>query len=550
MPWRRAPHVLVAGRPGRVPAGTRVAVVGGGIAGISAAIVLAERGAEVTLLEAAPWLGGRLGAWPVTLPDGSEQVVEHGFHAFFRHYDTWRSILRRADPSLGFLRPVEGYPVIARRWPAEDLGNLPAAPPFNLLALFARSPSLRIREILGADAALGFALLAHSPEDTAQRFDGMSAADFLARLGVSERARQMLFEAFARSFFCDQDGLSAAELVAMFHYYFLGNPAGIGFDAPSEDHLTAIWAPLAEYLRERGGVVRTGARVAGLAQVEGGWEVRIDRGRAGIGGPGAGTGGRDAAVDGPVPAVGGHGSGDGGGPGSRGGGAASDPVVAEHVVLALDPGALQALLAGSPVAPDLVRRAAALQVAPPFAVSRLWLDRDVGPDRAVFSAVAGEPTLDSVTIYSRLEGESARWAARTGGSVLELHSYACRTPADATARMRAELAGLWPETASAQVRHVHERIEATAPAFPPGSAGTRPGVVTDAPGIRVAGDFVDCPYPSGLMERASMTGVLAANDILDACGAGAEEIRGIAARGMLAGLPVHRLGRLGRNRGG
>jgi isorenieratene synthase len=151
-------------------------------------------------------------------------------------------------------------------------------------------------------------------------------------------------------------------------------------------------------------------------------------------------------------------------------------------------------------------------------------------------------------VYSRLEGESARWAARTGGSVVELHSYACRAPdaTTATARMRAELAALWPETAGAGVLHVQERLEATAPAFPPGTAGTRPGVATDAPGVRVAGDFVECPYPSGLMERAAMTGVLAANDVLAAVGAGPEEIRGIAGRGLLAGLPVHRLGTLGK----
>ncbi|WP_231497989.1 FAD-dependent oxidoreductase [Pseudonocardia halophobica] len=505
LPWRRRPQVLVPARPDRprrVRPGTRAVVVGGGIAGVSAAVVLAERGVAVTLLEAAPTLGGRLGAWPHTLPDGSEQVVEHGFHAFFRHYDTWRSILRRIDPGLGFLRPVEGYPVISRRWPAEDLGNLPAAPPFNLLALFARSPSLRLREIAGADAALGFALLAHDPSATAARFDELSAGEFLARLGVSERARQMLFEAFARSFFCDQDGLSAAELVAMFHYYFLGNPAGIGFDAPAEDHLTAIWVPLAAHLRGLGAEIRTGARVTSLEHAGRAWRV--------------------------------HG--------------VAGPVEAEHVVLALDPGALRTLLAESPIAPDLAQRAAALTVAPPFAVTRLWLDRDVRPERAVFSAVSGEATLDSVTVYSRLEGESARWAARTGGSVVELHSYACRAPdvTSATARMRAELAALWPETAAAGVVHLQERLEATAPAFPPGTAGTRPGVVTDAPGVRVAGDFVECPYPSGLMERAAMTGVLAANDVLAAVGAGPEEIRGIAARGLLAGMPVHRLGRFGR----
>ena len=93
---------------------------------------------------------------------------------------------------------------------------------------------------------------------------------------------------------------------------------------------------------------------------------------------------------------------------------------------------------------ELARQAAACAVAPPFAVARLWLDRDVDPARPVFNAVSREPTLDSVTVYSRLERPSAEWAARTGGSVVELHSYACTAPdgATATERMRAELRAL------------------------------------------------------------------------------------------------------------
>ena len=100
-------HVLDRGGGGaaRVPRPVEAVVVGGGIAGMSAAVVLAERGVRVTVLEAAPTLGGRLGAWPEALRDGTQRN-EHGFHAFFRQYYNWRSILRRADPRLRFLRPV------------------------------------------------------------------------------------------------------------------------------------------------------------------------------------------------------------------------------------------------------------------------------------------------------------------------------------------------------------------------------------------------------------------------------------------------------------
>ncbi|GAA2538561.1 FAD-dependent oxidoreductase [Pseudonocardia hydrocarbonoxydans] len=498
-PLRMRPRVLVPAdprRPHQAPEGTEAVVVGGGIAGISAAVVLAERGVAVTLVEAAPTLGGRLGAWPHTLPDGTEQVVEHGFHAFFRHYYTWRAVLRRIDPQLSFLQPVGGYPVISREWPDEDLTSLPGSPPLNLLALFARSPSLGLRDLLGSNQGLAAQLLAYDRDRTTARFDRMPAAEFLTSLGMSDRAQAMLFEAFARSFFADPGALSAAELIAMFHYYFLGNPEGIAFDSPDTDHLTCIWAPFAEYLQARGAQVLVNSRVSAIAPVDRHlWQVEVD---------------------------------------------AAPSLRTRHLVLATDPGALRAIVAGSPdmsvAAPKLARRAAAIAVAPPFAVTRLWLDRDVRPERATFNAVSREATLDSVTIYSRLERPSAEWAARTGGSVVELHSYACDAPdADtATARMRAELGALWPETVAAQVVHLQQRMEATAPTWPPGGAGTRPCVTGDARGIRIAGDHVDSPFLTGLMERASVTGVLAANDILDEVGAGPEEIRGIPQRGLLA----------------
>ncbi|GAA0932138.1 FAD-dependent oxidoreductase [Pseudonocardia zijingensis] len=483
--------------PRAVPAGTEAVVVGGGIAGVSAAVVLAERGVAVTLLEAAPTLGGRLGAWPHTLPDGTEQVVEHGFHAFFRHYHTWRAILRRIDPELGFLRPVGGYPVISRDWPAEDLTGLPTTAPLNLVALFARSPSLGLRDLLGSRQSRAAELLAYDHVRTTALYDHVPAAQFLASLGMSDRAQAMLFEAFARSFFAHPGALSAAELIAMFHYYFLGNPHGIGFDAPHTDHRTAIWQPLAAHLEQHGAQVRTATPARAIGPADGhSWRVELD----------------------------------------------GEELRTRHLVLATEPPALRELVAASPevgtVAPRLAAGAAALPVAPPFAVTRLWLDRDVAPHRATFSAVSREPTLDSVTVYSRLEEPSLRWAAHTGGAVVELHSYACSAPdaATATARMRGELAGLWPETTGAGVLHVEERMEATAPTFPPGGAGSRLTVTGLGRGVRVAGDHVATPFLSGLMERAAATGVLAANDVLAEVGAGPEEIRGGPQRGLLAGL--------------
>ncbi|MFC3503115.1 FAD-dependent oxidoreductase [Micromonospora krabiensis] len=492
------PRVVDPGGGGadRVPHPVRAVVVGGGIAGMSAAVVLAERGVDVTVLEAAPTLGGRLAAWPESLADGVQQV-EHGFHAFFRQYYNWRAILRRIDPDLGFLRPVPGYPVLSARWPAEEFGDLPAAPPLNLLTLLLRSPSLRLRDLRGMDRDAALPLLSYDPVRTYAALDDTTADDLLDSLRLPDRARAMLFEVFSHSFFNHEAEMSAAEMVAQFHFYLLGNGEGLAFDAPDEDHGTAIWGPLARHVERHGGRVTTGATATALHRRDDGWRVRTADG-----------GEHDA----------------------------------RHVVLALDPPALAALVGASPDLAEHAPRLAARmpefgRPGPPYAVARYWFDGDVRPDRAVFSGVSRQPTLDSVTLYHRLEREPRRWAERAGGSVIELHAYACEpgvSAAELAERMRAELATLWPESAALTVRELRARVAAQAPAFTPGSHAWRPGVPTDADGLWLAGDGIATDFPSALMERAAATGIIAANHVLRTCGGAAEPVRSIRPRGLLA----------------
>src|SRR4051812_39472141 len=67
-----------------LPQTPHVVVVGAGIAGLSAATALAERGVTVDVLEREPYLGGRVGGWTDTLSDGNPVAMNRGFHAFFR----------------------------------------------------------------------------------------------------------------------------------------------------------------------------------------------------------------------------------------------------------------------------------------------------------------------------------------------------------------------------------------------------------------------------------------------------------------------------------
>lgn len=477
-----------------------VAVVGGGIAGASTALVLAERGIPVVLYETADRLGGRLAAHPRMLPDETVQHVDHGFHGFFRQYYTWRAILDRIDrkhDQVPLLQPLGSYPIVSRQWPAEEFAGLPPTPPVSILTLLARSPSLRVRDLRRADPGSALALLGFDPQHSYRRLDDRSAADLLGTLGLTDRARSMLFNVFAHSFFNDPATMSAAELVAMFHFYFLANPEGLGMDAPRRDYQHSIWAPMDDYLTRQGALVRTDHTVTALrADHTGCW--RIDT-----------TDGASATAD--------------------------------EVVLALDAAAAGYLLAGSPDAcngdPQLAAVADQPLTGPPYAVARYWLDGDVDLARAPFTSIADPAVLDSVTAYHRLEHDAHAWYRRTGGAVLELHAYACpdrTSAADLGQRMLDELHVLWPETCRLTVVDEHCHVGHDAAGFSVGSHALRPGVATGIPHLQLAGDWVAAPVPCALMERAAVTGVLAANNILTAYGHPPEPIWSVPPRGLLA----------------
>ncbi len=492
---RLRPRTVRGEGAARVSAPLSVAVVGGGLAGLAAATVLAERGAKVTLVERERYLGGRAGAWTERLEDGGTFEMERGFHAFFRQYYNLRALLRRVDPELSLLSPVDDYPIMAPNGDVESFAGLSRTPPWNVVDLTRRTPTLSWRDLLKVNGRAALAMLAFDPDATYERYDGSTAGDYLDSLRFPSRARRMLFDVFAHSFFNPEREMSAAELLMMFHFYFMGNPEGLLFDVARRPFSTAFFSPLAAYL-DRLGVDRAmGQSAIRLAPGQPFW-VELERG---------------------------------------------DRIRADAVVLAVTVPALQAIVAASPALGDTAWRArvADLGVTRPFAVWRLWLDRPTDPGRAPFVGTTASGALDNISLYHLFEDESRAWAERTGGAVVELHAYALPEPVDESALRGELLAGLhalYPETRPARILEERFFVRRDCPAFPPGSHGQRPGVVTPVAGVYLAGDFVRLDAPSALMERAVTSGMIAANHILEQRGVEPEPITCIPRRGILGQL--------------
>jgi isorenieratene synthase len=182
-----------------------------------------------------------------------------------------------------------------------------------------------------------------------------------------------------------------------------------------------------------------------------------------------------------------------------------------------------------------------LDQAPPFAVWRLWLDCALDPSRQPFAGTAGLGIIDNISVVDRYQGEAHRWALRTGGSVVELHGYALpESHHQDEERIKAELLeqlhALYPETVGAQIIEERFLLRNDCPSFSPGSFAHRPTVATPHPRVKLAGDLVRLPFPSALMERATASGFLAANQLLANTNVTEEPIWSIPARGSLATL--------------
>ncbi|MDN5655479.1 MAG: FAD-dependent oxidoreductase, partial [Kocuria sp.] len=252
-----------------------VLVVGGGIAGLSAATGLAERGVDVTVVEPQRQLGGRVRSWHV---DGAAGPVtmSRGFHAFFRQYYNLRALLDRI-PSSDPLRAVPDYPLRSSDGLADSFARIPRTPPWSFIGFVLQSPSFRLRDLPGVDLDTALSLLDVDFPETFRRHDGQSAQEFLDRLGFPERARHLALEVFARSFFANPTDFSAGEMLAMFHAYFLGSSEGLLFDTASDDFDTALWKPLGDYLSGLG-VRRLRTRVESLAMKSEGAMVHMEDG--------------------------------------------------------------------------------------------------------------------------------------------------------------------------------------------------------------------------------------------------------------------------------
>jgi squalene-associated FAD-dependent desaturase len=445
----------------------KVAVIGGGLAGITAAIALAESGVDVTLLEARPRLGGATCSFH---RDGL--IVDTGQHVFLGCCSAYRGLLAKLGMTehaplqdrfdVTVLAPGGRKARLRRTALPGPLHMLPALSRYRFLSWAERvqvsRPALAMRLLDPAD-----------PVADTQRF-----GDWLAARGQSERARRALWDLFsvsALNIAGDDASLALAATVVKTGLLGKNNAADIGVAALPLGELHGDAA--ATVLAKLGAQVILGAKVSaievGPIEVTEGeaarFRVRLGRGED-----------ADLAADAVVLAV-----------------------PHEKAAPLVPPGAL----------PDATVRAWAGLGASPIVNVHVIYDRPV--TNLEFAAAIDSPVqwVFDRTPISGMDGPGQYLAI----SLSAADSYADVPAAKLREQFVPALAELFPAARDAQVTEFFVTRERRATfRQAPGSGALRPKAATRWPGLVLAGAWTDTGWPD-TMESAVRSGLAAAVEL-------------------------------------
>jgi squalene-associated FAD-dependent desaturase len=428
---------------------TEVAVVGGGLAGITAALECADAGASVTLFEARPRLGGATFSI-----ERNGHRLDNGQHIALRCCTEYRRLLGRLGTEQFLdVQPRLAIPVLDADGRAArfDRASLPA--PFHLTGTILRYAHLTLRERLSVVRAV-LALRRVDPNDP--RADDIAFAPWLREHGQSPHAIDRLWNLVTLptlNLHAEDASLALAAFVFQ---------TGLLTESDAGD-LAVPTVPLAQLhgdaaaaaLRARDVQVRLRTKVERVTPEDGGFRLDV----------------------------------------------ADGPVTADRVVVAVPHDAAPEVLP-----PGVYDAAAARELGTsPIVNVHLHYDRRV-LDRPVAAVLASPPFW----VFDRTASAGVESGQLLALSISGADDDIGLPQAQIVERSAAAIARIAPQAASASLvdSAVTREPRATFRARP-GTARVRPRAETGIPGLALAGAWTDTGWPA-TMEGAVRSGLAAA----------------------------------------
>ena len=242
------------------PKNSKIAVIGGGLAGLSAACALVDAGMSVTLFERRPYLGGRASSYE---HPGTNETVDNCQHVLLGCCTNLIDFYRR----LGVGEKIQWFDVLNFIEPGGRLSRLgpsflPA--PFHSTPSFMRAKFLSIGDKDAIARGL-LALMPGLPAETPETF-----LSWLERHGQTPRAIQRFWEPVLVSALNESlDRMSVHYAAQVFRESFLKSAAAGRMGVPSVP-LSELYGVAGDYIRKRGGGVLLRSSIEALqSAVEG-----------------------------------------------------------------------------------------------------------------------------------------------------------------------------------------------------------------------------------------------------------------------------------------
>jgi len=457
-------------------------IIGGGVAGLTAALHLAERGLKPLVLESDKRVGGRLSGKDDILINTHTFSNEHGVHGIWSSYVNLRHMLMRHEifPQLS---PAGEEQWIYRagqfigRAPIGSIirnSKLPA--PLHYIQLFLLPQflwMLDIRDWAGIFSVWSTLLMAIGidPFVEDQPLEGLTFGESLRRWGPATRA--LFFGLTRNGLSTDPDQVPLAGFLAFLRFYtvmrrdswvfgYLPNGSGEVIDK------------LSAKIKALGGEIQYKSYVSRMER-DGDWVVHFE-------------------LD-----------------------SIHETINAPYVILASDSPAAESIIKNSFQGDDLF-----FPHGLAHAVIRLWFDKSPRrtPESGIFS---GDFIMHNFFWLHKIYEQYSKWHTETGGSCIEVHVYG---PDDVlkqsdtvlVTNVLGDFYRAFPELKGHLIKPHLQRNAATHTLPALGARGTHLGVDTPWENFFCAGDWVWLQNPSFFLERACVTGLEAANRVLSLSG--------------------------------
>ncbi len=462
-----------------------VIVIGGGVAGMTAALHLAERGLKPLILEADERAGGRLSGKEETTVNGWHFSSEHGVHGIWSSYTNLKFMLTRHN-IVDQLNPSKEEQWVYRR--GSFIGRAPIGStirksiipaPFHYIQLFALPQFLWMLDL--RDWASLFNVwsvlvmaIGIDPFVEDQPLQNLTFGKALKNWGPGLKG--LFFGLTRNGLSIDPDQVPLAGFLAFLRFYTLMRRDAWAFEYFLNGAGEVI-EKLSGKIMQLGGEIRYQSRVM-RAEKNGAWTIHYQR--------------------------------DG----------LTESESAAFVILASDSPSAESIIKNSFPTDNLF-----FPHGLAHAVIRLWFDQTPRktPEAGIFS---GDFIMHNFFWLDQIYDDYKKWHEAVGGSCIEVHVYGPRevleqSDAILLTNVLTDFYRTFPELKGHLIKPFLQRNAATHTLPSLGERGTHLGIETPWENFYCAGDWVRHQNPSFFLERACVTGLEAANQIL--CARGLEE---------------------------